>query len=280
MRGKWTQGFLALFLTLLCSHISKASTLKVLRVKPTGKDVPVQKQIVFTFNRDVVPIGRMERSHKEVPITITPKLNCQWRWIDRANLACQLTDKKPTQKATEYKIVMRPGITAEDGATIDQPFTHIFSTERPKIYDVNFKHWLAPGHPVMRIAFNQPVTKKSVAIHIDFSSDSKPHKAHKVKIMPDLDQHTHIFVKGPNDKSFVHLGLQDPLEPNGKPKKYKGEVAQRIWFVEPLEELPLNTEIDLLVHPGIESALGLLKSTEGELIKHFHTFPDFAFMGI
>src|SRR3546814_11528126 len=38
-----------------------ASDLQLLRVTPAGNDVPAQSQIVFAFDRDVVPLGRMAR---------------------------------------------------------------------------------------------------------------------------------------------------------------------------------------------------------------------------
>ena len=41
--------------------------LKLLRVTPAGEDVP-SVQIVFEFNRPVVPLGRMERLPEEVPL--------------------------------------------------------------------------------------------------------------------------------------------------------------------------------------------------------------------
>ena len=43
--------------------------LKVVRITPAGTDVPPARQIVFEFNRAVVPLGRMERDAAEVPIT-------------------------------------------------------------------------------------------------------------------------------------------------------------------------------------------------------------------
>ena len=52
-------------LLLLCATFSTAQTkrepLKLLRVTPAGEDVPLSAQIVFEFNRPVVPLGRMER---------------------------------------------------------------------------------------------------------------------------------------------------------------------------------------------------------------------------
>jgi len=276
--GKRLQGFSTLIMAVFFCQASNASTLKVLRVKPTGKDVPIQRQIVFTFNRAVVPIGRMERSQKEIPISITPKLNCHWRWIDRANLACQLTDKEQTKAATEYLVVMRPGIKAEDGATIGKAFINVFNTARPKISYVKFKKWMAPGHPVMGITFNQPVTRKSVAANVSLIAAGK---IYKLKVIQDQDRRTNPrYVKTPGDNVFIDFGLLKPLKPDEQFKKYKGEIARRIWQVEAFKELPLKTKIHVMVWPGIESALGPLKSIESKSVKHFFTFQKFSFMGV
>ena len=54
-----------------------ASPLKLLRITPSGDDVPPGQEIVFQFDRPVVPLGRMERKGSEIPIAISPALNCQ-----------------------------------------------------------------------------------------------------------------------------------------------------------------------------------------------------------
>jgi hypothetical protein len=54
--------------------------LRILRITPAGEEVPVGRQIVLEFNRTVVPLGRMERTAAEIPVTIEPQLNCRWRW--------------------------------------------------------------------------------------------------------------------------------------------------------------------------------------------------------
>ena len=56
--------------------------LRLLRITPSGEDVPPGREIVFQFDRPVVPLGRMERDPSEIPITITPPLECQWRWLN------------------------------------------------------------------------------------------------------------------------------------------------------------------------------------------------------
>ena len=92
--------FVFLFLTgigFFAGHALAAENppgeLKITRITPSGMDVPAGRQIVFEFNRPVVPLGRMERNSSEIPITIEPALSCQWRWLNASNLACQLDEK-------------------------------------------------------------------------------------------------------------------------------------------------------------------------------------------
>ena len=66
--------------------------LRLTSMVPSGDNVPASRQLLFQFDRPVVPIGRMERRPDELPIEIEPALACDWRWIDPSALACQLGD--------------------------------------------------------------------------------------------------------------------------------------------------------------------------------------------
>ena len=46
-------------LTAVSSSADQPDALQVVRITPTGRDVPAGRQIVFQFNRAVVPVGRM-----------------------------------------------------------------------------------------------------------------------------------------------------------------------------------------------------------------------------
>ena len=143
-----------------------AEPLRITSVTPSGEDVPAGRQIVFQFNRPVVPIGRMSRDAAEIPIEIEPALACQWRWIDPSALACQLGEDQSLAPATRYALTLRPGLRALDGATISAPLEHAFVTERPGVVYASFRTWRAPGLPVIRVIFSQPVARSSVADHM------------------------------------------------------------------------------------------------------------------
>ena len=96
----------------LGSDLQAAETaLKITRITPSGVDVPPGRQIVFEFDRPVVPLGRMERSDSEIPVSIEPALSCQWRWLNSSNLACQLDEQHAMAPSTRYNITVRPEIT-------------------------------------------------------------------------------------------------------------------------------------------------------------------------
>ena len=77
---------------LLCGlgAAQAAHGLELRRITPAGNDVDAGQQITLSFDRDVVPLGRMERTADEIPVTITPAVPCEWRWLDPKVLACQL----------------------------------------------------------------------------------------------------------------------------------------------------------------------------------------------
>ena len=108
--------------------VDQPPELRVIRITPSGQDVPPGRQLVFQFDRAVVPLGRMERKASEIPVVISPALNCQWRWLNTSALACQLDEKSSLSPATRYRVTLNPGIKSQDGAGLAGPVRH---TDRP-----------------------------------------------------------------------------------------------------------------------------------------------------
>ena len=260
--GKTFSLILAILLVLagtLCRTSAAPPPLRVTRVTPSGTDVPAGRQIVFQFDRPVVPMGRMERKASEIPIEISPSLNCRWRWLNSKALACQLDEGSAFAPATSYNIVVHPGIKSQDGGTLEQPFKTSFTTVRPKVGNVWFKTWSAPGMPVIRLTFNQPVFKSSVAEHVFFA------------------------LKGLEKRQ---MGAAVSMDPDVKEKPLKqsmadpNAVARRVWMITPKEELPTDSDVALRVDPGVISCEGTEKGIEKRILVSFATFPPFSFEGV
>ncbi|MGB0907717.1 MAG: alpha-2-macroglobulin family protein [Maricaulaceae bacterium] len=259
--------------------------LYVTRVTPKGENVGAIRQMVFQFNRPVVPIGRMERDKKDIPVQITPELNCEWRWINTSALACQLGKDDTPKFASAYNIVMMPGITAEDGAVLPKAKKHTFTTMRPRVRRANFSRWEEPGLPFLRISFNQPVSKSSVSKHMSFSftdENGDLQTLGSVNVMADTNRReVPRYITAPGESYVLDMGEQKEDGTDGdETQPIKGEEARRNWIISPPKALPLNSAIDVHITPGLVSALGPLKGTEDRVAVNFHTFPEFEFLGV
>lgn len=283
-----------------------AQPLEILSITPSGDDVPAGRQVVFQFNRAVVPVGRMDRTSDEIPISIKPAVNGQWRWLNTSALACMMDEDSALSPATRYEIVVNPGIKAEDGATIKETVNHSFITERPEVVYTWFRTWRAPGMPVMRMTFNQPVSQISVENHLFIRLKGSTQDRIRVNAEPDPDDKTVpeilplpgeklALVTVPGSGSSSGGLLNSMAEALGRVNTYgattveqeqsvdtqtTGTEARRVWLIFPERELPGDASAELKVEPGLVSALGPEKGVEDRTLVEFNTFPEFAFMGI
>jgi len=243
---------LTLSLISLSCIASASKELSITRITPAGDEVVQQNQLVIEFNRPVVPLGRMERRADEIPVTIVPKLDCQWRWLTHSTLACQLDAKTQLQRATRYQITVNPGIRAEDGATLAKSYQHTFTTERPDIDYASIKTWLKPGLPVLKLTTTQPIKENSLVKHVFFSVADKR-------------------IAGKIYRGKLPLADQPEVKYN----------QDRIWLLVPEKPLPLGKTVQLSIEPGLESRLGSeLGSTINPKIYSFATFPSFKLLGL
>ncbi|CCQ89813.1 conserved exported hypothetical protein [Nitrospina gracilis 3/211] len=272
-------GFCLSFPPILAA--AQGQPLKVVRITPSGTDVPSGRQIVIQFNRPVVPLGRMERTKEEVKVGVHPELKCQWRWLNTSALACQLGEDDKLQPATQYEVNVRPGIQAEDGATIDPPYLHRFITHRPRVRYAWFQTWKAPGWPVMRITFDQPVTQTSVAEHLYLLGEGNKRQRYPLSVEPDPnDRQLPVIVPIPGDKGLLHLDRPPSQKSDDQTTVKDGVEARRVWLVQPQKELSWDADVFLNIEPGLVSALGPEPGVTQRTVKKFRTFPEFRFIGV
>ncbi|MFZ4540825.1 MAG: MG2 domain-containing protein [Rickettsiales bacterium] len=262
------------------ANSANVKDLSIIRVTPDGEDVPIGKQIVIQFSRPVVPIGSMERASADIPVIITPAIPCEWRWINTSALACNLPDKEPLTEATKYTLDIKPGIKAEDGATLAETYHHSFITQRPSIRYKEFHLWKSPGYPIMRLVFDQPVDKQSVADHV-FLKVGEGASRVSLKVKPDPnDSNPPEIIRVPGEKYALLFKRAPAKKSDNDVRKSASGEARRIWLVEPAGELPLDTHVVLAAEPGLISALGTEPSVATDEVVAFDTYPAFAFLGV
>ena len=242
----------SIFLFFFVSTALSTTTdeLQILRITPQGQSVPAGQQIVIEFDQPVVPLGNMQRNAEDLPITITPALNCQWRWMDTRSLVCQLDAEDRLTQASNYSLTIKPGIKTENGAGMKTPYEHAFTTELPDIRSTWFRTWLTPGTPVIYTEFNMPVTQESV------------------------EKHVYIDVEGQRFSLKAEIDQTIENNENTDPE------IQLIWLLSPAEKLPPDTRINLSLEAGLVSNKGTTPGRDERVVVEFHTFPDFEFLGV
>lgn len=222
---------------------------KLMRITPSGENVPAGNQVVFEFSVPMVPLGRMERDASEVPIRTEPGLQCRWRWLNPSTLSCQLGEEHKLVPATRYRIHVSPGMTSLEGGQLAEEATHTFVTERPKIASAWFKTWHSPGMPQLGVRFNQPVDEAAAAAHLFFWSQKSGRTAAKIETDPTANERED-FIEGTE------------------------------WLIRPVQELPHGESVDFRVEPGVRSRLGPENGMENRVLLSFFTFPRFRFTGL
>jgi hypothetical protein len=256
--------------------------LKVLRVVPEGDQVPAPgRQIVVTFDRPVVALGLMAVDAALSPVTISPSVNCQWHWLDPRSLACELTAAQALAPATRYTVTVAAGITAQNGAKLKDAYRWAFTTERPAVQGYSFATWRSPGTPVVRLVFNQPVSRDSVAANLHFGDVAG------VVATPDpYDREVFYLLLLPGEPGALIIPGGTPAVKSDDRGTTQANAAgqrieaRRVWLVSPPRELPVNASTRLTVAPGLRSYAGPLLGIERRSVVAFDTFPEFRFLGL
>ena len=266
---------------LALAQESSSSELRITQVTPSGVDVPAGHQIVIEFDQPVVPLGRMERRSDELPIRIEPALNCKWRWLNPRALACNLDESDRLREATRYSLSIDPGILALSGATTASRETFHFTTLRPMVSEVVFETWSHPGIPVLRVAFNQPVTQSSVERSLRLIAEEAQH-SFPVTARPDPDDEAlPLFVPIPAENLAIEIDGPRARESDDQAiQTEKNEEARRVWLVEPQTPLPTDNQVILRVNQGLRSAFGKEPGIAAAQVLKFHSLPEFRFLGV
>lgn len=263
--------------------------LKLLRITPKGDAVSAsQRQIVFKFNQPVVALGDMQRSQTQVPITIRPKLQCEWLWIDTSTLSCQIKATSPLRPATRYQIELKPELAAVSGAKLVKGISHSFSTERPKLRRAYLENWTNLSKPVAGLRFNQPITRKSLAGKIWYQVNGKKVA---VKIEQQYNPYTDLIYGREKVGDEV---IELPRLLNRKWSKLSAaeqqsellrrenivDEARQYWVVTPAQDLDENSWVSLELASGLKSIYGDLVSLVQTKAHRFKTLPKFEFLGM
>ncbi len=229
---------------------------KLLQVTPSGDVETDQKisQIIFLYDQPVVPLGKMSRDASEIPIDITPKPECQWRWLDRSTLACELSTLKPLLPATTYSIKVLPS-SVPDAAAFTEEKEFSFTIRRPEITYSYLDRYISPERPQYFVMSNVPVERSSVRKHVFFKEEG----GQRVEASVAELEHSPYDGEGYVDSTFE-----------------KGTW----WAIKPDRDLSAGKNFTLETEAGITARSGNAESTAAKELTAGAGMGDFHFIGV
>lgn len=119
-------------------------------------------RLSIRFNRDVSPLSDMHANTADLPIQITPKLACDWYWVNGRMLACDLSDRDRLKLNSQYQINIQPTPLFSGGPRLAKPHHHRFTTTRLNLTHTDMTFKPENRQPVVHLRFNQPVAAENV----------------------------------------------------------------------------------------------------------------------
>ncbi len=131
--------------------------------RDASSEIATNAAITVIFNRPVVPlVSAEEAAALPSPITITPAAAGKGEWL---NTSIYVFRPDPALAGgTQYTVMVNADVAAQDGATLDKPFSWSFKTVSPAV--IEFIPTLPainmPLTGTVQIRFNQPMNRASV----------------------------------------------------------------------------------------------------------------------
>lgn len=245
---------LGLLFSITFIIVVEAAAPKLETIWPQGNNVDKPRQIVFSFDRPMVPLGRMEREASEVPISFEPAVQCNWRWANTSTLICNIPDNSQLAFDTEYKITVDASLADSENVSIGTQVVHKFKTRIAAVEYASLVDWETVGTPVLQVYFSEPIAKELVAKNMFLQLGNE-----RIELRVDPYKYAEQY-KQPGSKD-------DPKKIN------------KVWQLTATKELPINSKFSLMMQAGANEAnKNDAKATQ--IINTFHTFPAFKFIGV
>jgi hypothetical protein len=152
----------------------------LVRYAPEG-DVERAELVSLTFSEPMVPLTRLEQTlEKGIPLTMTPEVEGQWRWLDTQSLVFEPTgDALPM--ATDYTVTLEEGFTSAAGVPMATTARWQFATAPLAVTDFYPGENAVTGEqPVLVLIFNQAIDKNQLLEHVSLKDKQHTHALKRV----------------------------------------------------------------------------------------------------
>jgi uncharacterized protein YfaS (alpha-2-macroglobulin family) len=224
-------------------------------------------QFVIQFNRPVVTY-ESQRTH-EIPIEITPHLDCEWQWLNDMFLVCFLPEGETFTLATKYNVKIKKEFKTYDDAELGQDKFFSFTSLRPDVSNVEIVAWKDSGKPVFKITFNQFVNVESLNDEI-FITPGDINTRSKIRL---LDEKNYL---SDHQIEQYHKKFKRAFPNNDADEKQNKLVV----FFEPEENLDFNAKLKVFAGSAVESSFGRELIMGPKEVFEFKTFDKPRLIGI
>ena len=219
--------------------------LHVLRYSPEGA-VDLAPMVSVTFDQPMVALtSHSELSELQVPVELTPlPSEGSWHWVGTKTLVFQAAGRLP--QATRYTVRIPAGTQSAVGGMLENEVAFAFETPAPRVVAAHPGGGPQVRNPILFVSFDQRVDPEAVLakIRLEASGTSFP-----------LRLATPEEISA--DQSVADL--------------VRAAVDGRWLAFRPLDDLPYDAQVDLIVGPGVPSLEGPLTSDAGYL-HQFQTY--------
>lgn len=217
----------------------EAGDLEVLRFAPEGA-IAIAPFLQVTFNQPMIFLGTIEQlSAEDVPVTITPQLTGEWKWLGTKTLTFEYkgesgdpaVDRFPM--ATEYTVEIPEGTTSAIGGVLKEAVRWTFLTPPASVRITYPGAGPQSRDPLMFVGFDQLIDPEAVLNTITVVANGSP----------------------------VDVRLAAPEEVAADPRvtDLTKQAGEGRWLAfRAVEELPSDATINVNIGPNTPSAEGPL----------------------
>ncbi|MXW54583.1 MAG: hypothetical protein F4Z66_11560 [Gammaproteobacteria bacterium] len=286
-------GAILLVCTLVFGN-EQVEELEVVSVTPSGVEVPISRgEVIIEFNKNMVAFGQTDKDLSDVPVEITPELQCTWRWTSPNQLTCTHSDF--LKYTTSYVVSIGSSFSALDGSSLVSKRQFSFRTASLGVYGRN-TYWRSATRPIFYVSFSQPMRLSTMLqkVHIRDLKTSELLEVRAVNIagpgMLRWEQNTSNFYLQEESGHWTEASeserenLLQSLKGQGidreRYSKENVDFATKSWYLEPHSNLDPNTTYDLEVDSDVASIFATEPTTRPMHISRFKVYPDFEFLGL
>ena len=159
--------------TQIAPAVTNTGAVNITRFAPQG-EVEFAQQISISFDRPMVAISTQGQTLAEsVPVTMTPALEGNWRWLGTQTLVFEQKNNERLPMATEYKLAVPAATKAADGSLLAKPVQWSFKTPTLKLANSYPSGESVALTPLLFLAFNQRIEPQKVLPFIQVAANGQ-----------------------------------------------------------------------------------------------------------